>query len=68
MGGEAVSVEIVKEGKEDGQGVGYLEDGSMVVVNQSADILGSKVLAEVESIITTSGGRMVLGKLLGEDR
>lgn len=66
--GEAVSVEIVKEGKEDGQGVGYLEDGSMVVVNQSADMLGSTVLAEVESIIPTSGGRMVFGKLLGEDR
>lgn len=63
--GEAVSVEIVKE---DGQGVGYLEDGSMVVVNQSADMLGSTVLAEVESIIPTSGGRMVFGKLLGEDR
>lgn len=66
--GEAVSVAIVKEGKEDGQGVGYLEDGSMVVVNQSADMLGSTVLAEVESIIPTSGGRMVFGKLLGEDR
>ena len=65
--GEAVSVAIVKEGKEDGQGVGYLEDGSMVVVNQSADMLGSTVLAEVESIIPTSGGRMVFGKLLGED-
>ncbi|HCR29026.1 MAG TPA: hypothetical protein DIV79_03305 [Opitutae bacterium] len=66
--GEAVSVAIVKEGKEVGQGVGYLEDGSMVVVNQSADMLGSTVLAEVESIIPTSGGRMVFGKLLGEDR
>ena len=66
--GEAGSVEIVREGKEDGQGVGYLEDGSMVVVNQSAEMLVSTVLAEVESIIPTSGGRMVFGKLLGEDR
>ena len=48
--------------------VGYLEYGSMVVVNQSADMLGSTVLAEVESINPTSGGRMVFGKLLGEDR
>ena len=64
--GETLSVKIVKLGKEDGQGVGYLEDGSMVVVNQSADLIGSTVLAEVESIIPTSGGRMVFGKLLGE--
>lgn len=64
--GETLSVKIVKLGKENGQGVGYLEDGSMVVVNQSADLIGSNVLAEVESIIPTSGGRMVFGKLLGE--
>lgn len=65
--GEAVSVAVVKAGKEDGQGVGYLDDGSMVVVNQSADLIGSNVLAEVESVIPTSGGRLVFGKLLGEN-
>jgi uncharacterized protein YacL len=48
--------------------VDYLEDGSMVVVNRFADMLGSTVLAEVESIIPTSVGRMVFGKLVGEDR
>ncbi len=67
MVGEAVSVAVVKLGKEDGQGVGYLDDGSMVVVNQSADLLGTSVLAEVESVIPTSGGRLVFGKLLGEN-
>ncbi len=65
--GSALSVSIMKVGKEDGQGVGYLDDGSMVVVNQSADLLGSSVLTEVESVIPTSGGRMVFGKLLGEN-
>lgn len=65
--GNALTVSIMKIGKEDGQGVGYLEDGSMVVVNQSADLIGSRVLAEVESVIPTSGGRMVFGKLLGEN-
>ena len=64
--GEAIRVVIVKLGKEDGQGVGYLEDGSMVVVKQAADLIGRDVLLEVESIIPTSGGRMVFGKLLGE--
>ncbi len=64
--GEAVSVEIVNEGKEDGQVLGYFEDGSVVVVNQPADMLGSAVLAELESINPASGGRMVFGKLLGK--
>src|SRR5690606_28186343 len=64
--GEALTVRLVKLGKEDSQGVGYLEDGSMVVVNRAADLVGSSVLVEVESIIPTSGGRMVFGKLLGE--
>lgn len=64
--GEAVSVKLVKEGKEHGQGVGYLDDGSMVVVNGAADLIGTQVLIEVDSIIPTSGGRMIFGKLLGE--
>ena len=46
---------IMKIGKEDGQGVGYLEDGSMVVINPSADMLGSRVLAKVKSVISTTG-------------
>jgi uncharacterized protein YacL len=66
--GGTVSVKIVTLGKEDSQGVGYLEDGSMVVVNRSADLIGSNILAEIESIIPTSGGRMVFGKLLGEGK
>lgn len=53
--GGALSVSIMKIGKEDGQGVGYLKDGSMVVVNQSADMLDSSALAKVESVITTIG-------------
>jgi len=65
--GETISVKIVKRGKEPDQGVGYLDDGSMVVVNDAADYVGSKTLVEVESVIPTSGGRMVFGKLLGED-
>ena len=65
---QAFSAEIVDEGKEDGHVVGYSEYGSMVVVNQPADMLGSTVLAEVERFNPTSGGRLVFGKLLGEDR
>lgn len=64
--GQAVTVKVVKTGREDSQGVGYLEDGSMVVVNGAADLVGASVLLEVDSIIPTSGGRMVFGKLLGQ--
>ncbi len=64
--GETLTVKVVKQGKEDSQGVGYLEDGSMVVVIGGADRIGSTVLAEVDSVIPTSGGRMVFAKLLGD--
>lgn len=63
--GQAVTVKLVKTGREDSQGVGYLEDGSMVVVNGAADLVGATLLIEVDSIIPTSGGRMVFGKMLG---
>lgn len=66
--GEAIRVHLAKTGKEDGQGVGYLDDGSMVVVSGAADLIGAPVLVEVDSIIPTSGGRMVFAKLLGEDK
>ncbi len=66
--GETLSVAIVKAGKEDGQGVGYLDDGSMVVVNGGMDLVGANVFVEVDSVIPTSGGRMVFTKLLGESR
>ncbi|MGF1530722.1 MAG: PIN/TRAM domain-containing protein [Puniceicoccaceae bacterium] len=61
--GLAVEVELVKLGKDPHQGVGYLPDGSMVVVNQAHDLLGETVQAEVVSIIPTSGGRMIFAEI-----
>lgn len=66
--GETLSVKVVKPGKEAGQGIGYLEDGSMVVINGGADLINADVFIEVDSIVPTSGGRMVFGRLLGENR
>lgn len=63
--GETLSVKLVKSGKEDGQGVGYLEDGSMVVISGGSSLIGTMALFEIESIIPTAGGRMVFGRLLG---
>lgn len=60
--GERMAVAIVKEGKEPGQGVGYLDDGTMVVVESAAGHRGESVQLEVTSVIQTSAGKMVFGR------
>jgi uncharacterized protein YacL len=60
--GEAVDVRIVKAGEEAGQGVGYLEDGTMVVIEGGRDHIGEQVTAVVTSVLQTSAGRMVFGR------
>lgn len=61
--GDGLHIAITKEGKEPGQGVGYLGDGTMVVVAGSADVVGTDVDAEVTSVLQTSAGRMVFARL-----
>jgi uncharacterized protein YacL len=60
--GEIVEVRIVKQGEEVGQGVGYLEDGTMVVIEGGRDHVGQNVTATVTSVLQTSAGRMVFGR------
>jgi uncharacterized protein YacL len=60
--GEVVQVRIVKVGEEPGQGVGYLEDGTMVVIEGGRDHVGENVSATVTSVLQTSAGRMVFGR------
>jgi uncharacterized protein YacL len=57
--GETMQVSIVKEGKEPHQGVGYLEDGTMVVVENGRDYLDETVTATVTSVLQTPAGRMI---------
>ncbi|MBS0663456.1 MAG: twitching motility protein PilT [Verrucomicrobia bacterium] len=64
MLGESVDVELVKPGKDEGQAVGFLPDGSMVVVNAARAYIGRRVSAEVISILPTTGGKMIFAKLL----
>jgi uncharacterized protein YacL len=61
--GEGLRVKIIKPGEEPGQGVGYLDDGTMVVAEQGRDHIGQEVLITVTSVIQTSAGRMIFGKL-----
>lgn len=60
--GEAVDVELVKAGKEDGQAVGYLVDGSMVVVNDAKAAIGTRISAEIISIMPSAGGRLLFAR------
>ena len=61
--GEEVTVRVTKEGREEGQGVGFLEDGTMVVVERGADQVGADVNAVVTNVLQTTSGRMVFARL-----
>lgn len=61
--GETVEVELVRPGKEEGQAVGFLGDGSMVVVNQARHHLGQQVRVEIISVLPSAGGKMVFGRI-----
>lgn len=61
--GESVMIFLVKEGKEPSQAIGYLDDGTMVVAEDGRRYVGKKVELNVTSIIQTSSGRMVFGKV-----
>jgi uncharacterized protein YacL len=60
--GERFEVRIVKAGEEPGQGVGYLEDGTMVVVEAGREHINQSIVIAVTSVLQTSAGRMVFGK------
>jgi uncharacterized protein YacL len=61
--GEALMVNIIQEGKESGQGVGYLDDGTMVVVEDGRDHLNSKTTVVVTKVLQTAAGRMIFARL-----
>ena len=58
-------IKIVKMGEGPGQGVGYLDDGTMIVVEDGKDHIGKNVNITVTSMLQTSAGRMVFGKFMG---
>lgn len=61
--GESLSLRIVREGKDKGQGVGYLNDGTMVVVNQAQNLIGQQVQVNVQSLLQTGAGVIVFAEL-----
>jgi uncharacterized protein YacL len=61
--GEKLQVRIIQEGKEAGQGVGYLDDGTMVVVENGKRFLNRTVEAVVTKVLQTAAGRMIFAHL-----
>jgi len=61
--GESARVRLVKRGREAAQGVGYLDDGTMVVVERSSHLLGHEVAVEVTSVLQNDTGRMLFAKI-----
>lgn len=64
--GEEITVRVIQEGKELGQGVGYLEDGTMVVVENGGRQVGSDLAVTVLRVLQTAGGRMIFAQPKGE--
>jgi len=61
--GEKMRILVMKEGKEYDQGVGYLDDGTMVVVDHARRLIGRSVEIAVTSVLQTASGKMIFGKL-----
>jgi uncharacterized protein YacL len=61
--GEVMTIKIVKPGDQPGQGVGYLDDGTMVVVEQGRPHIGTEVQLTVTSVLQTPAGRMIFGRV-----
>jgi uncharacterized protein YacL len=60
--GETFQVHVIQEGREEGQGVGYLEDGTMVVVQDGVHYMGHDLMVEVTRVIQTAAGRMIFAR------
>lgn len=61
--GESIEVNVIQEGKETGQGVGYLDDGTMVVVEDGRSHLNNKINVTVTKVLQTAAGRMIFARL-----
>ena len=61
--GETMEVKLIKEGKEHNQAVAYLDDGTMIVIEDGRRLIGQTVRAEVTSVLQTQAGRMIFAKL-----
>ena len=61
--GEEMNIQVVKEGKDQDQGIGYLDDGTMIVIEKGKHLLGKKVSVVVSSVLQTNAGKMIFTKV-----
>ncbi len=66
--GESLCVKVIQEGKEIGQGVGYLDDGTMVVIEDGHDFIGKELEVSVTKVLQTAAGRMIFSKPEGDHK
>jgi len=66
--GEAMEIRVIKPGEESEQGIGYLDDGTMVVIEEARNKIGREVLITITSSLQTSAGKMIFGKFEGFTR
>ena len=66
--GEEMDVKVIKDGKEPGQGVGYLDDGTMIVVENGRRFMGETIIVHVTSVLQTAAGRMIFAKPKIQDK
>ena len=59
-----MQIHLIKEGRDSGQAVGYLDDGTMVVVERARSRLGQETEVEVTSVLQTTSGRMLFARLV----
>ena len=62
--GERLNVQVLREGKENNQGVAYTEDGTMIVVENGKRYVGKNIEVEVQSVLQTSSGRIIFTKIV----
>jgi uncharacterized protein YacL len=60
--GETLSVRVIQEGKESGQGVGYMDDGTMVVVESGREYMNQRDPGHGHKVFQTAAGRMIFGR------
>jgi uncharacterized protein YacL len=60
--GETLSIRVIQDGKELGQGVGYMDDGTMVVVENGRDYMNRETLVTVTKVLQTAAGRMIFAR------
>lgn len=60
--GEEMNITVIKDGKESSQGVGYLDDGTMIVIEEGRKLIGKTITVIVTSVLQTAAGRMIFAK------